>query len=601
MSRGDVMLKNSNDQDLRNNKINNELIPFVQAWQEMVHAYTLDVYQYRILNSLTALIELDEVIQKTVDGLYTTNHNIDCCRLETLQIINKDYVLEKYEREVLNRLRTHLGKKADKLHEQKTLGYQIRYAINKLKINYLKNLFDELYDSILNQNYELIIEYSNSIISQSISNGWSARALFELIRHFKNDESIEHKWEKFKSEIESHIAIKHDALIQVPLSYNTSKEKLESIGIRMKTYSELVGEYSDIEDMRTILKNGKNYIQLQVDAADVYSAAHIAIRAMSELMNFASFYNLIDTWDIKSLLVVSINTVTKYHKPIKSDELYQTYDYLDSSGNIFESTRNIFTSDNKKSIQAKLQGAFAYTNISRASLFQEEKYMNLWVAIESLARTDMYADILSNVKEILPASLCMRYSYRIIRNFIEDCVRCGIRYDFSDGNIDLRQESKRKLVKETIEVFQNETTYQELLIKCTVNTMLYHRCEQVKKLVCDLQYALKKIENHYDKVKWQVQRLYRIRNEIAHSALQEQSSLIIYIEHMYDYLSIFILEIVTCIEDKKLETLGEVYTVIKDNYDLFIELSKSKVKIDQDIVKNSVMKTGIIDLLFSTF
>jgi len=593
------MLKSSNDQTLRNNKINDELIPLVQAWQEMVYAYTLDVYQYRILNSLTALIELDEVIEKTVEGLYTTNHNIDCCRLETLQIINKDDILEKYEKEVLNRLRTHLGKKVDKLHEQKTLGYQVKYAINKLKINYLKNLFKELYDSILNRNNELIIEYSNLIISQSISNGWSARALFELIKHFKTDESLQEKWEKFKSAIESHTDTKHDTLIQVPLHYNTSKEKLESIGITMKTYAELVEEYSDIANIETTLKNGKNYIMLQVDAADVYSAAHFAIREMSELMNFASFYNLIDTWDIKSLLVVSINKVTKYYKTIKSDELYQTYDYLDSSGNIFESTRNIFRSDDKKNIQTKLQGAFAYTNISRSSLFQEEKYMNLWVAIESLARTDMYADIISNVKEILPASLSIRYIYRIVRNFIEDCGRCGIRYDFSDRNIDLRQESKRRLVKETIEVLQNEIIYQELLNKCAINTMLHYRCEQVKKLVCDLQYALKKIENHHDKVKWQIQRLYRIRNEIAHSALQEQSSLIIYIEHMYDYLSIFILEIVTCIEDKKLESLGEVYTVIKDNYDLFIEFSKSKVASDQNIVKNSVLKTGIIDLLFN--
>ncbi len=599
MSRGEEMLKNSNDQDLRNHKINDELIPFVQVWQEMLHAYTLDVYQYRILNSLTALIELDLVIQKTIDGLYTTNHNIDCCRLEALQIINKDEILEKHEKELLNRLRTHLGKKADKQHEQKTLGYQVKYVMNKLKLNYLNNLFEELYISILNQNNELIIEYSNSIISQSISNGWSARALFELIRHFKNDESLEQKWRKFKSELDSHIDVKHDTLIQVPLIYNNSKDKLESIGITIKTYAELVEEYFDFDDMKTILKNGKTYIQLQVDATDVYSAAHIAIKSMSELMNFASFYNLIGTWDIKSLLVISINTVTKYHKPIKSDELYQTYDYLDSSGNIFESTRNIFKAENKKNIQTKLQGAFAYTNISRSSLFQEEKYMNLWVAIESLARTDMYVDIISNVKEILPAALCLRYIYRIVRNFVEDCGRCGIRYDFSDRCIDLRQESKRRLVKETIEVFQDEILYLELLKKCDINTMLHYRCGQVKRLICDLQYALKKIENHYDKVKWQVQRLYRIRNEIAHSALQEQTSLIIYIEHMYDYLSIFILEIVTCIENKKLESLGEVYTVIKDNYELFIDFSKSKVAIEQDVVKNSVLKTGIIDLLFN--
>lgn len=56
-----------------------------------------------------------------------------------------------------------------------------------------------------------------------------------------------------------------------------------------------------------------------------------------------------------------------------------------------------------------MTGAFGYANISRASLFQEEKYMNLWVALESLARTRMYPDIISNVKQTVPAAMSLIY------------------------------------------------------------------------------------------------------------------------------------------------------------------------------------------------
>lgn len=70
---------------------------------------------------------------------------------------------------------------------------------------------------------------------------------------------------------------------------------------------------------------------------------------------------------------------------------------------------------------------------------------------------------------------------------------------------------------------------------------------------------------------------------------------------MYDYLSIFILEIVMSIENKKLETLGEVFTVIKDNYELFIELARSKDQQTQDILYDTVLKTGTIDLLFEPY
>ena len=36
MSRGENVLKNSNDDVLRLQKVNDEMIPFLQIWQEMV-------------------------------------------------------------------------------------------------------------------------------------------------------------------------------------------------------------------------------------------------------------------------------------------------------------------------------------------------------------------------------------------------------------------------------------------------------------------------------------------------------------------------------------------------------------------------------------
>lgn len=574
------------------------MIPFLQIWQEMVHTYTLDVYQNRVLNSLTALVELEMVLQKTLDGLYTTSYNIDSCRLETLQIIKCDHVLLKYEKSIINRLKWNLAKKAEKSIEQKSLRFQVSYAIKKIKPKYLDYVLIELYNSIHKKDFKLMTECTNTIISQCISNGWSAKALFDLNRFFKNSNSLDEKWRSFRDEIIGNKKISHDTLIQLNSIDNESIEKLMSIGIDVKTYEELVIQYEHISDISRLLKKEKKYIHHSVEAKDIYSAAHIAIKDLSKKMNFASFYNLISIWDIKSLLVIVINTMNLYHKPIKSDELYQTYDYLDSSGNIFESTRKIIFEHESQQLKSKLHGAFAYANISRASVVQEEKYMNLWVAIESISRLDIYNDIISSLKTVLPAALCTRYIYRIIRNFVEDCIRCGITYNFTEVEIDMKQDSKRNLVRETIDILQTNHLYLELLDKCKVNTMMKFRCEDVMLLVNDIDYAFKKIQNHHDKVEWHIQRLYRIRNEIAHSALQEESYLNTLTEHMYDYLSVFILEIVTSVEGRKLSSLGEVHTLIKDNYDLLVEYSKSKEHQDHQIIKDTVLKTGIIDFLF---
>lgn len=289
-----------------------------------------------------------------------------------------------------------------------------------------------------------------------------------------------------------------------------------------------------------------------------------------------------------------INNITKYHKGFNAEQVYKTYDYLDSSGNIFEYTKSIFRDENKMALREKLTGAFRYANISRASLFQEEKYMNLWVALESLARTRMYTDIISNVKQTVPAAMSLRYVYRIVRNYVEDCIRCKVEFDFPGYDIDMKQESKQELVKKTIHVFRTPNLYDILLEKSEVNSLLKYRTETVYRILNDKAVLKDKVKNHHDRVEWQIQRLYRIRNEIVHSALQNEASLIVYIEHLYDYLSMYITEIVTNLSDRKESTLEEILAVIRDNYDVFIAFME---KGEYELIDEKVVKTGVINLI----
>lgn len=277
-------------------------------------------------------------------------------------------------------------------------------------------------------------------------------------------------------------------------------------------------------------------------------------------------------------------------------QIYQTYDYIDVSGTIFEHTQRIFRDENKKIVREKLKGSFSYANISRASLFQEEKYMNLWVALESLARTEMYKDIISNVKDTVPAAVCLRYVYRIVRNYVEDCNRCGVRFEFTGRNVDTHQESKQTMVRETIEIFKNPIWYAELVDKSNVNMLLRFRTESIHKLLMDPKAVVEKIKKHYNRISWQIQRLYRIRNEIAHAALQEQNLLITYVEHLYDYLSIYISEIITCMIDNNLNNIEEVLSLIKDNYDVMVAYANNK---ENDILRDTILRTGIINLICS--
>lgn len=421
-----------------------------------------------------------------------------------------------------------------------------------------------------------------------------------MLRFFTQSRPFSEQWDNFRNELLSDSVYSYDVLINVPFAKLSGVEQdhaqhvLNQLGLELKSYPEIVAQYESIGDIGQLIKAEKKYFRINVNAKDIYSASHIAISKLATVLNLASFYNLVDAWDLKSVVFVTINNVNSYHRSFTAESLYATYDYLDSSGRVFESTRKIFADGSKRSICDRLQGAFSYTNISRSSLFQEEKYMNLWVALESLARTNMYSNIISNVKETVPAAICIRYIYRIVRNFAEDCKRCRVNLNFDSISIDLGQPTKQKMVEEVIAVFQDPTLFTQMVEKCSVNTLLKHRCGNVHKLLTDIDFAFCKIENHYNRVSWQIQRLYRIRNEIAHAALREQTSLIVYIEHLNDYLSTYISEIVTYITDRKLDTFEEALCYIRDNYDVFVALYKENQK---GVLEADVLSTGIISLI----
>lgn len=594
------MLSGNNDSTLTAKNVASQVIPFYQIWQELVHTQTLDVYQYRVLTSLSALEEFSSVIVKTQQGLFTSDANIEACREETLDILNKDKVLEKHQKPLLNRLRSVLGKKPSTPADKNRFLHHLNYAIGLLSPVYLDDVLSELKASIVSGNIKDIEEYANIVSSQSIHNGWSPRALQDLLRFFTQNKSFDSQWDDFKRILINKDLYSHDVLINIPFARLSSDEQvqaldtLQRLGLDLKTHSEIVAQYSNIADIGDLVKAEKRYFLVSVAAKDIYSAAHTAISKLATVLNLASFYNLLNAWDLKSVVIVAINTISTYHRSFTAEWLYATYDYLDNSGRVFESTRRILSDSNMKTFSDKLQGAFSYTNISRASLFQEAKYMNLWVALESLSRTNMYSDIISNVRETVPAATCIRYIYRIVRNFVEDCKRCHVTLDFGTISVDMEQPSKQQMVRETIAIFNDAALYPQLCTKCNCNSLLAHRCSEVHKLLTDIDYAFKKIDNHYRRVHWQIQRLYRIRNEIAHAALQERTSLIVYIEHLNDYLSTYISEVVTCISEKRLATFEEALCSIKDNYDVFVAFYKNN---DKAACSTGVLSTGIMSLI----
>ena len=287
------MLSGSNDEKLTNKKVDLKVVPFYQVWQELVHVQTLDVYQYRVLTSFSALKELLSVIKKTQQGLFTTDDNIEACRLETLYILKQDKVLEKYNKALLNRLQAALGKKPTSPAEKNRLAYHLKYAIGILCPAYMEWVLVELEASIACGNVGDIEYFASIASSQAIHNGWSPSALYEMLRFFTQSRPFSEQWDNFRNELLSDSVYSYDVLINVPFAKLSGVEQdhaqhvLNQLGLELKSHPEIVAQYESIGDIGQLIKAEKKYFRIDVNAKDIYSASHIAISKLATVLNLA--------------------------------------------------------------------------------------------------------------------------------------------------------------------------------------------------------------------------------------------------------------------------------------------------------------------------
>lgn len=601
------MLTGSNNRALTEyKKVNQELVFFYQRWQEMLDSRTLDMYQYNILNSFCACAELIDVIEKTQSGLLTSRQNIDDIKAEAMEIVKNDDILEQYDKPIHSTLLRVISSKLDSKQRNEAiedrssafyislnrLKYQILAPTKRLKDKYLSYIISGLKHDIDSSAYIKTEKHMTQLISQCLYNGWSSRGLFILSEFLEGSKSKDEKWNIFANTISS---IEHKSYI-VYYSVNLQTHK----GISADSAKSIIHSLdlslckgSDIEDeselLRTKLKTETNYIVLPILAHDIYSAALSAINLLNQKISIATFYNTISPWTASSPQIIVFDSQLQIAESLSKTDVFKTYDYIDSNNGVFEDTKNILNNTQKASAMNRLHAAFSYTNLSRSSYFQETKYISLWIAIESIMRTGQYADIISHIKLVLPEILCVRYIYRIMRNFSEDCMRCGFKYNTELG-LQMFSENKKQLVRNLITCFRTPEKYIILKEHCKYNDLLQYRCQEIYLILTNTDTIKKKFEHYTQKVRWHVQRLYRLRNEITHSAFQENKSLIIYIEHLYTYLAQLMSELVYYIEHRRCNSVEESFSTILENYYTYMDLIKEGHLEIKDILPNGIIE-----------
>lgn len=596
------MLPHNNNLNLSALKIDPKYFYFIQLWNEFTDKKTFDTYQFRLINTLSILEEIKEATERYLREEYKTVHNILHCREEALSLIQEDLLLDKYYKNIkvclLNSF-TNLDYKSSA--GLKTLIYHMQYALKLLRESYLNNLLIELEVEINSYNKKNIRFYTNQLLSILIDRQWSVIGLSQIIKILYNSVNKTEKWEKFSTILQTDDLQNYVAYF--PLKLNKTKD--ENFYSEIKnfltddTLQVCIISREDLLEENTLFENKSekefNYIKIIVQAHDYFNAALQAVKKYSNLFNALSFYNLIYPWSLNSLsFIIQREGEVKIHQ-VKPYQLCSTYDFFEDSKRFYEISKKILKANCK--LKDKLLATYSYTNMGKATYSQEEKFMNLWVALESLCKTDMYSDIIGNIIENVPPAMCHNYIFELVNNFVEDCCRCGVDYNFEEKKIDIKSKDKNYLVTNTIEILNNNDLYANLLEKCKLNDLLYERCKEMHTLITNSDELISRINKHFNNVKLQLSRLYRIRNEIAHTAMDSNKYIIRYVEHLLDYLTTFTCIVLDYATDKQMDSLPQILSIIKDNYFAFLNIAKNKNKEVRDPLLSNLLSIGKIDLI----
>lgn len=166
----------------------------------------------------------------------------------------------------MNRLQATLGKKPTTPAEKNRLAYHLKYAIGILQPVYMEWVLTELEASVVCGNVGDIEYFANIASSQAIHNGWSPSALYDMLRFFRDSKPFSEQWDNFKNELLSNSFYSHDVLINVPFAKLSGAEQahaqqvLNQLGLKLKSYSEIVAQYENINDIGQLIKAEKKYI-----------------------------------------------------------------------------------------------------------------------------------------------------------------------------------------------------------------------------------------------------------------------------------------------------------------------------------------------------
>ena len=498
---------------------------FIRLWCELFNSDTIDSYRVRVMNAHSILKELEEVINdKLSENIISMNH-INCVAREAERILSEDKICQehfKYETDFT--IKNLKSLYSNNLKEQDLYPLLSKTKILSLILEekYFNLLFDELHKSIFVSKVSTDIQIlTKALATELIWRGFSFSYLYNRKAYFLDHTrsfAFQDKFQTFRNDVEN---IKRNFKVIIKFSATRNISNFPNI-FNFNISDTFTPVNSTPEETEFDTQRGTFYGEmLAVISADPYSSVYTTIKRLSLLQNLVRYEYRKNEFQLSPLILVydltNNNTYLIEAYPtslgfVPSGNNYRFNQYIDYFNTLLDNAKSKL---DKTSID-RLMNSFHYFRMSLDSPDPETRFLLNWIAFEYLIKIDTKKSLIEKITNFIPKMLATQYLNKLFKDLSANTLRLRCNRTVLEG-IGFGYSHNKYQISSIFDSIKIQTKLTNVLANIN-DQLLNSRYQEFADLVTDHKKLEDKINFHREDVEWHLQRIYRARNKIVHSA-----------------------------------------------------------------------------------
>jgi len=252
---------------------------------------------------------------------------------------------------------------------------------------------------------------------------------------------------------------------------------------------------------------------------DSKSAISDAIKKIDMLRNISRYeFRKADFSISQYFLVVDVRSniseyISSYLRPVgfvQNGTKWRFENYITNVNN------SLSTSNLDDYSKERISNSFKYFRMSLDAEESEIRFILCWIALEFLLKTGSHSSIISRILYFLPKVISSQYFKKILVDFSANISRLNI--PASITNTYFNKDEHNQFEIKSIYEFLKDSTKVNAFISNIQNELLKIRINELANQFSSNEQLSQRFHRHIEDLEWNIQRIYRVRNKLVHSA-----------------------------------------------------------------------------------